>query len=238
MKFKFAFRPPIRSGFQGSSVTTVVVALLSIASSTRCTTSEITKEMNGSQTKFEKALAQGRCTDAAENIPENDGSIKFLGRVDRATGTVISYAATGAGYTADVALTIVGGAILYSVLTLPIALPTQPVYAGDPSYPKAAGDINLPTSKLGSAIYNGTSAMRCPDLTALSTSVRRVAACLSKQTDKVENLTSAKKTLDSVAGNRDIMNCITPEERSAVQSAKYNIEQMILRLPAATSSLN
>ena len=202
-------------------------------SSTGCTTSGLTKQISGSQSRFEKALAQGRCTDAAENIPENDGSIKFLGRVDRATGTVISYAATGAGYTADVALTIVGGAIIYSALSLPRALPVLPVYAGDPPSPQPAGDITLPSTKLGSTIYDSTSSMRCPDLTALSKSVRRVAACLSKQTDKVNNLASAKKTLDSVASNRDMMSCITPDERSAVQSAKYNVEQLIARLPAS-----
>ena len=238
MRLNLASRPAFKRGRQTSLVTLVIAALFSAAGSTGCTTSAITKQMSGSQTRFEKSLAQGQCADAAENIPENDGSIKFLGRVDRATGTIISYAATGAGYTADVALTIVGGAILYSVLSLPRALPTQPVYAGEPSYPKPAADIQLPVSKLGSTIYNGTSAMRCPDLTALSKSVRLVAACLSKQTDKAEKLDSAKKTLDSVAGNRDIMNCVTPEEKSAVQSAKYNVEQMIARLPAGASSLN
>ena len=193
---------------------------------------------------FESALAGGRCEDALENIPEKDGQIKFLGEVNRTTGQVLSYAATGAGYTADVLLTVAGGAVLFTVLCAPLlavgasgwptsldgSVNTGPQTPYGPCLPVNLSHLSLP--HLGKDIYEGTEAMRCPDLTALSKSVRRVATC-SEARETPAALTLAKKTLSSVVNNKDFMSCITADERSSLQTDAYRIEAKLNRSAAS-----
>jgi hypothetical protein len=177
--------------------------------------------------KFEDALAGGRCEQAYENIPEYDKTLKFVGRVDRAAESTLSYAATGAGYVSDVVLTVVGGAVIMVGLCAPIAALAIATNSSvtvpadqNPCFPMPDG-IHPPAN--GAKIYRATEEMRCPDLTALSRSIRRVADCQTRAgtPDK------ARITLQSVTSNKDFMGCITSEEAAALKADLYKAGEKI-----------
>ncbi len=179
--------------------------------------------------KFESALEAGRCEAALENIPENDGQLKFLGRMNRVAGSALSYAATGAGYTADVIVTVAGGAIVFVALCGPVLVAESLSQSGHSASPCLPVDISgLKPTQMGSTIYKDTEELRCPDLTALSRSVRRVAAC-NENASSPESLARAKQSLTSLNSNPEFMNCITKEERSAVRADIHRLTEKLGR---------
>lgn len=185
---------------------------------------------------FESKLASGQCTAALESIPENDGSLKYLGRINRTAGTVVSYAATGAGYTADVLVTVVGGAVIFTAVCGPM-LAAQVLSSSQPgqNYPFNCLPIdvsNVKAPRMGASIYKETEELRCPDLTALSRSMRRVATC-EESKDKRESLERANKTLTTLSNDEAFMACITTEEKSAVGSDLFRVREKISRLPTS-----
>ena len=178
----------------------------------------------------------GQCTAALESIPENEGSLKYLGRINRTAGTVVSYAATGAGYTADVLLTIVGGAVIFTAVCGPmLAAQVYSSHQAGTNYPFNCLPIdvsNIKAPRIGASVYKDTEELRCPDLTALSRSVRRVASCEEKK-DKRDALERADKTLTTLSNDNAFMACITTDEKSAVGQDLFRIREKISRLPTA-----
>jgi len=176
--------------------------------------------------KFASALDGGRCEEALENIPEHGEDLKFSGSVRRATGTVLSYVAAGAGYTADVALNIGTGVLLGTAICAPILLATRSTnvdLAG--CYP--AEFFNLVDADIGGRTFQSTESWRCPDLTALSQSVRKVARCHAGQ--GVEGAKNALTTLSSIKSNAQFMNCITAKEKAAVLAEYSSYENDALK---------
>ncbi len=178
--------------------------------------------------RFESALKAGRCEDAVENIPENDPNVKFVGRANRAAGTAISYAATGAGYTADVVLVVTGGVLIFAAVCGPmlLAMAASSSTAGvNPAILCLPVDYkSIPMPSLGKDTYKGTEEWRCPDLTALSRSVRRVASCHESSPD-VDGKKHALTTLNSLKTNKDFMNCIGKSERDSIMIDVARLEK-------------
>ena len=182
-------------------------------------------------TRFESALKDGRCDEALENIPENDENIKFVGRANRAAGTALSYAATGAGYTADVVLIVVGGVLITAVVCAPLFLAVAASSsagvnsnAGLSCFPVNLKEIPIPT--LGEDTYKNTEEWRCPDLTALSRSVRKVASCHETK-GTLEDKKNAQITLSSLNSNKKFMNCIVKSERDGIRLEASRLENEI-----------
>ena len=181
--------------------------------------------------RFEAALSEGRCEAALENVPENDENVKYMGKAQRAGGTALSYAVTGAGYTADVVLMVAGGAVLFTVLCGPglvvaLAAHGTGVFPSQLCIPADLNNVKAPT--LGKDAYRSTAAWRCPDLTALAHSVRRVSSCYERRDDK-PSLDLAKQTLDAVVKNEEFMGCITKDEASSLRQDLFRIDERVRR---------
>lgn len=175
--------------------------------------------------RFESALKDGRCDVALENIPENDKNLKFLGSTQRAAGKMMSYAATGAGYTADVVLTVVGGVVIFSIVCAPFIVAASYGHGGTAQcFPVNLDGITAP--EIGKSAYKNTEDMRCPDLTALSRSVRRVARCHSDHATP-DGTKNAVTTLNSLKANKKLMGCITKEERENVLADLLTYENKV-----------
>ena len=182
--------------------------------------------------RFETALSEGRCEAALENVPENDENVKYMGKAQRAGGTALSYAVTGAGYTADVVLMVAGGAVLFTALCGPglivaMAATGTGVFPSQLCIPADLDNVKTPT--LGRDAYRSTASWRCPDLTALAHSVRRVSNCYEAKDDK-PSLERAKQTLESVVRNEEFMGCITQDEASGLRQDLFRIDQKVRRL--------
>ncbi len=68
------------------------------------------------QKKFEHSLFVGECEAALTQMPENQTSVKFMRSTQEASGTALSYAVTGLGYTSDAVITVAGGAVIFVAL--------------------------------------------------------------------------------------------------------------------------
>jgi hypothetical protein len=203
--------------------TTLITALIAmLVNTTACA--------HTSNQKFEKALSEGRCEEGLENIPGKDGKLNFGGRVNQTGGSLLSYTATGAGYTADVILTVVGGAVIFVALCAPIAAAVIAsngggnAVSGAECLPADLSQISPP--HFGRDLYQGTAQMRCPDLTLLSRSIRRVAACQEKRASS-ENLLAARKTLSSITNNNEFMKCIATDERKSLEVDASRLDNKI-----------
>lgn len=181
--------------------------------------------------KFESAIKNGRCDVAVENIPENDKNLKYVGRAQRTTGTVLSYVATGAGYTADVVLNIGTGLLVGTAICAPIVILVAGATNASASsmdfsgcYPKEA--FMMVNSQIGESTYRGTASWRCPDLTALSRNVRKVARCHADQQTHFGDK-NAVTTINAIRSNDKLMDCITEDERRAVLADQQNYESRV-----------
>lgn len=174
---------------------------------------------------FNQALNEGRCEEGLEVIHEYSENIKYIGPANRAAGKTISYAVAGAGYTTDVVLKVVSGAVMFIALCAPVALAESASSTPNTHISCLPGKFNVIDTKLGSAGYKSTEVWRCPDLSALADGIHRVAICHEKRADK-EGLKSAKQTLDALITNSKFMNCISKPIRNSIYNSYDRIAQL------------
>jgi hypothetical protein len=208
-----------------STLVLIAFTFLTVSTNGGCTST--------SEQKFESSLNNGQCEAALEHVPENDGTIRYVGQAQRAAGTVLSYAATGAGYTADVLITVVGGAVIFTAVCGPM-LAAQVLSTQQPgqNYPFNCLPVDLSKVKptrIGASVYKETAELRCPDLTALSRSMRRVAGCEEKK-EKRETLERANKTLTTLSDDANFMACITEDEKAAVGADLFRVREKLSRI--------
>lgn len=208
--------------------TCISILIIALCAQLGCTTNR-TKH-------FEAALDGGRCEEDLEYIPEDGGALRFIGKANQTAGTALSYAATGVGYTADVAVTVVGGSVILIALCSPLVLASAsgvPVsysetrHHANMCFPTPSG-LRLPA--MGAAAYRTTAELRCPDLTSLSKSMRRVAACEERK-NQIIAFERAKQTLITIEGNADFLTCVSSEEKIAVRTDLARLREKIERLP-------
>jgi hypothetical protein len=166
---------------------------------------------------FDQRLDEKNCEQALEEMPERQTGYQLTSKVQQASGTVLSYSATGAAYTVqilwDVAAT--GGALI--VLCAPtFAL----LYLGGGS----SGGINQPlclpadiksiqAPHLGKNTAAQTETWSCPPVDDISHSVRKVAQCFLDR-GGAENQKKALSSLESVEKSGAFYRCLSDKERS------------------------
>ena len=158
--------------------------------------------------KFTSELETGHCEMALEKIPENETGAKLLSKTQNAGGIALSYALTGAAYTGEVLLDVVGGTIMFVALCgPPIALGviastnsnggSSGGYGGNIGVCLPGNIEALLAPEFGKQTYNASKDLRCPNLVGISQSLRRVAACFSRR-HKNQDLEKANQTLLSL----------------------------------------
>ncbi len=177
-----------------------------------------------SQKKFESKLTEKNCDAALQEIPENQPGYKMISKSQEITGTVLSYAATGSAYTVEVlwdtAATV--GAVV--VLCAPGMVANtagsvvsqgqaSPVYAG--CFPGDITAVHAPA--WGRKTRARTKNWNCPNVDAISQSIRRVAQCYTKH-DTVESRHKAELTLQSLQNSKSFYECLSSVEKDSIKN--------------------
>jgi hypothetical protein len=197
------------------------------------TTGIFTSCVSSPHREFEAALNDQRCEEALAKIPENDSRIKFLGRSERVAGNAFSYAATGLGYVADVMVTVTGGVAILTISCGPsiaISLAAHSATGVPCLWPDELTKL-LPT-EFGHATFQSTESWRCPDLSAFSGSIRRVAECQSSS-GTISGLERAMTSLNTLGDNDQIMDCVDSNERKNVYEALEKTRSELSRISKA-----
>ncbi|MES2855293.1 MAG: hypothetical protein V4692_05495 [Bdellovibrionota bacterium] len=188
------------------------------------------------QKEFESEITAGRCEDALDRIPENDPMIKLANRTEQATGTIVSYAFAGMNYSAEVLWDVAGGTVMFVALCAPtiaaLALHNGPVFGNANCFPGDIGALGAPP--LGRKSLEDTKHLRCPDLTGLSRSLRRVSTCYASRGGPV-NLKKASDNLESLQRSSEFYSCLPEAEQTLVKNELAKI-QALLGQPNNTAS--
>lgn len=130
----------------------------------------------------------------------------------------MSYAVTGGGYTADVVIVVGGVGLILVALCAPALLAhggqCLPWPAtGTTSSSSKSKDSNsvLEGPNLGGKVFKATADWRCPDVSPLAKSFRRVAECQAHQGQ--EGSAIAVRTLGLVRNDPGFWGCMKPSER-------------------------
>lgn len=170
--------------------------------------------------KFEQKITEKNCEEALESMPENQTGYQLVSKVQEASGTVLSYSATGAAYTVQVLWDVtatVGAAVVLCAPGIAVAYATQGHgTAVDPvtnlCLPADLKSIQAPY--LGKDTYRRTENWNCPDVDGISRSIRKVAQCYAERGGS-ENQNKALTSLRSVEKSGSFYRCLSEKERSS-----------------------
>ena len=189
------------------------------------------------QQKFAERLAEQDCDQALDSLPENDPSIKLLKQTQHAAKSVISYGYIGANYTAEVLWDTVAGGIVMVALCSPAIALSIPLSAagggsgsGIPCFTLDGGLRQVLSPPLGRNSIRETEAMRCPDLTSLTRSVRGVAACFEARGNEA-NLVRAKTSLMQLQDSKGYYACVQPDAKLQLSQDLERLEHKLGNAP-------
>ena len=184
---------------------------------------------------FDELLASGACSEAGENIPaENDLKRRVLNRTEQAGGSILSYAFTGASYTAEVLWDLTAGTVMFVALCGPTL--AVMVAAQDSSHNPATGSLPvvclpgkigaLSSPPLGRDAYEATKNLRCPVVTELSQSLRKIATCYENKHNPAD-LQKSLTTLQSIENSGNFYECLPMDERNFVTRERVRVEKLL-----------
>ncbi len=174
----------------------------------------------GTKQKFEQKISDKNCEEALELLPEKQSNYKLISKTQQATGTLLSYAATGTAYTVQVLWDVtatVGGIIILCAPSIAAVASTESGTSQMQFY-CIGGDIKkIQAPHLGKKTLKNTESWRCPNVDAVSNSIRKVAKCYSDRGGQ-ENFKKALSSLKSVENSGQFYSCLSKNERESFLS--------------------
>ena len=164
--------------------------------------------------KFEDNINTENCDDALKESPQNNKDFRFVSETQEAAGNVFSYTAAGAGYTADILITVSTN----MVVGIAVCSPLRRALNGEGNFPgECVRDLHIPIStKLGPAAFEATEPLRCPRVDTISQAIRRVAQCFVKKGDS-ESYNKALQSLTATSQSKNFYRCLSAKERNAFE---------------------
>ena len=136
-------------------------------------------------------------------------------------GTGASYLLTGAGYTSDVIISVVGGVGASIIICSPIITLEAIAKSNGEASGRCIGHMSgeiikaFPNS-IGKTTYESTASWRCPEVDYISKSLRKVASCYQSQQQKDK----AYSQLQAILEDPLLQRCSSKKERQKVQLSK------------------
>ncbi len=175
---------------------------------------------SSAEKRFNFEIDAGRCESALEKIPENTIGAKLLSKTQNASGVALSYAMTGAAYTGEVLLDIVGGTVMLVVICAPavaVGVIEETNHGQFQTYgaciPERIDALFVPA--LGKKTFAASKDLRCPDLAGLSRSIRRVASCFSSR-NETHSFDKASKALAALQHSERFYECLPEDEQKQI----------------------
>jgi hypothetical protein len=171
-----------------------------------------------------RPISDHRCDDAARRVAAR-GRTRALDDLRRSGTTSLSLLATGAGWVTDGVLigsaTIaVGGLVCSPLFALEIAAKSNGEASARCFVEIGAQFLgSAPAPGVGRGVYRATRRWRCPDFVQLAREVTAVAGCYAAR-DAPGDRDVAFATLDQIAWDREIWECLPDRERAAIQEAR------------------
>lgn len=174
-----------------------------------------------------RASSDLRCEDAAGAVARR-ARTHLVDELRRSATTPLSIVLSGAGFVTDGAVVVSSSVVLGGALCAPIGL-IEAAGKGDGS---ATGHCfvemtsavieAMPAPGIGRGVYRATRSWRCPDFVQLSREVRAVSACYARRDDPGDRHLAVLH-LEQLRGDREILECLPPGERRAVEEARARI---------------
>jgi hypothetical protein len=187
-----------------------------------------------SSEKFDQRLDEKNCEQALEELPERQAGYQMTSKVQEASGTVLSYSATGAAYTVQILWDVTATGAAMIVLCAPtIAM----AYLGSGSghvkplcFPADIKKVQAPY--LGKNTYAQTESWGCPPVDGISQSVRKVAQCFLDRGGP-ENQKKALGSLEGVEKSGAFYRCLSEKERSTFLGYLNQVKAIVNPEPQA-----
>ncbi|MNT38025.1 hypothetical protein D3C72_1741960 [compost metagenome] len=184
---------------------------------------------------FDQRLGEKNCEQALEEMPERQTGYQLTSKVQQASGTVLSYSATGAAYTVQILWDVTATGAAMIVLCAPtIAMAYLGAGAGHTQplcFPADLKKVQAPY--LGKSTAVETESWKCPPVDGISQSVRKVAQCFLDR-GGVENQKKALGSLESVEKSGAFYRCLSDQERSTFLGYLNQVKAIVNPEPQAS----
>lgn len=188
-----------------------------------------------SSEKFDQRLDEKNCEQALEEVPEHQAGYQLTSKVQQATGTVLSYSATGAAYTVQILWDVTATGAAMIVLCAPtIAMAYLGAGSGHVQplcFPADIKKVQAPYLGKNTAVQ--TEAWTCPPVDGISQSVRKVAQCFLDR-GGAENHKKALGSLESVEKSGAFYRCLSDKERSTFLGYINQVKAIVNPEPQAS----
>jgi hypothetical protein len=157
------------------------------------------------------------CEEQLADLPGLENKISFVEKSKQASGYVLSYGATAAGYTAD-AVVFVAEGVVKTVIYCPAYAVSAALGHLHFGYcnPKNPND-KLKGSRFGKSIYSGTTEMRKADYVPLSQAIRKTSNCFAARGDST-SLAKAKSQLVALRTS-EVFDQLPDHEKNEINTA-------------------
>src|SRR5574341_54234 len=187
--------------------------------------------------EFSHRVRQGRCEDAVSFLRAHPRGPTVESRVKQVVTVPLSYVLTGVGYTAEVAVVVGGGIIVSGVICAPVMMIEGAAGgSGDVSGECMSAmlgslfeDASLPG--VGRGIHAATGRWRCADMSPVSEDLRAMAGGYAWRGAEGD-LARARQQLDILVGSKDLMRCVSKDERAAVDRDVAFVRERLAGAPA------
>lgn len=157
-------------------------------------------------------IEKGSCLEKLNTI-EQSRLKQTYNVMAQGAGTGASYVLTGAGYTADAAIIVVGGIGVGAIACSPIILLEASLNGSGDASGRCIGNVmdKVFESKqpdMGGSAYKKTKKWRCPKVDHISKALRKVASCYKQKGE----LQLAKEQLYRINNDRLLRTCSSKEE--------------------------
>lgn len=150
---------------------------------------------------------------------KRETTYKVFDVVKNGVETGASYVLTGAGYTADFVVVLIGGVGAGVIICSPIIALEGGLAGGGHASGECIGGVAssigsyFPEDGLGKSLYQGTEELRCPEIDYISKALRRVFQCYQDRGQIEKARLQAKKLLSDPL----LKKCSSSGERNEVE---------------------
>ena len=171
------------------------------------------KKIEPSQTEV---VSEQVCHEKLKDAFKAGENPNLLSRAQQASGTVISYAWTGANYTVEFLWDVTGGVLVLAALCGP-AVAAQIAGGASSQYIHCLpGEVNaLSAPRLGDKAYRDSANLRCPDLSDFSSRLKEAIDCIPE--DLASQVRQKMHTsLRNLKHSEEIFSCLDPDLQASI----------------------
>jgi len=174
----------------------------------------------GQKTPPQSSASLSVCEHKLKSAFQVGSNPDLVGHVKQVSGKVVSYAWTGANYTAEFLWDVTSGILVLAALCGPVlaAQAASSGYAHSQPLQCLPGRVDVLVSpRLGEKAYRDSAPLRCPDLSDFSSQLKEVLACIPEELNSEERQ-RIRLSLRNLMNSGEMFSCLDEDVKSKIEN--------------------